>query len=201
MASSSSWNPPAGMFSWFSCWNHLGRNVLVGFLLEFHEKRFHSSSCVPWSLWGVESRGIPKPSPPGLPTALRHLISVETWSSDQCATASATGRRELSHSHFQLAAGNRENLQAANPETREEVGSFYLGLGSSYLLSGWPVPQNSKPRFPLLNGNEYLPQNCCYSQSQDRPLIFPCTWDPWCYLAIHCLCRAFIFQGFSLFLS
>jgi hypothetical protein len=30
-----------------------------------------------WSLWGVESRGIPKASPPSLPTASRHLISVE----------------------------------------------------------------------------------------------------------------------------
>ena len=38
--------PRAGMFSWFSCWNPRGRNVLVGFLLEFHEKCFHSLSLV-----------------------------------------------------------------------------------------------------------------------------------------------------------
>lgn len=40
------------MFSWFSCWNPRGRNVLVGFLLEFHEKRFHSSSLMPLKLQG-----------------------------------------------------------------------------------------------------------------------------------------------------
>ena len=40
------------MFSWFSCWNPQGRNVLVGFLLGFHEKHFHSSSPVPLNFQG-----------------------------------------------------------------------------------------------------------------------------------------------------
>lgn len=54
----------AGMFSWVSCWN----SMKSAFILP--------AVCL-WSLWGVESRGIPKPSPPGLPTASRHLISVK----------------------------------------------------------------------------------------------------------------------------
>lgn len=54
----------AGMFSWVSCWN----SVKNAFIL--------SAVCF-WGLWGAESRGIPKPSPPSLPTAARHAISVE----------------------------------------------------------------------------------------------------------------------------
>lgn len=65
----------------------------------------------------MESRGIPKPSPPGLPTASRHLISVDSWSSDQCAIAPATERRELSHSHSQLAAGTKVHPQVPSRDT------------------------------------------------------------------------------------
>lgn len=54
----------AGMFSWVSCWNSM-------------KSAFILPAVCPWSLWGVESRGIPKPIPPGLPTASRHLISVK----------------------------------------------------------------------------------------------------------------------------
>lgn len=73
----------------------------------------------PWSLWGMESRGIPKPSPAGLPTASRHLISVDTWSSDQCAIVPATERRELSHSHSQLAAGTKVHPQVPSCDTEK----------------------------------------------------------------------------------
>lgn len=120
----------AGMFSWVSCWNSMKSTFIL-------------PAVCPWSLWGAGSRGIPKSSPLSLPTVSRLLISVETWSSDQCAVASATGRWELSPSHSQLAAGNRPLLQVASPEPRKEVewgdgqvGSYYLGLGSSYLC-GW----------------------------------------------------------------
>lgn len=34
--------PRGEMFFWFSCWNPTSRNVLVVFLLESHEKCFHS---------------------------------------------------------------------------------------------------------------------------------------------------------------
>lgn len=98
----------AGMFSWVSCWNSM-------------KSPFILPAVCPWSLWGVEPRGIPKPSPLGLPTASRHLISAETWSG-QCATASAARRRGPSHSHSQLAAGNREYLWgggAGQPRAKE----------------------------------------------------------------------------------
>lgn len=142
------------MFSWVSCWNSM-------------KSPFILPAVCPWSLWGVESRGIPKPSPLGLPTASRHLISAETWSGER-ATASAARRRGPSHSHSQLAAGNREYLRGggggtgggapASPTPRKEVewgggqvGSSYLGLGSSYLLGGCPRPPDSKLQCPLLN--------------------------------------------------
>lgn len=73
--------PRAGMFSWFSCWNPRGRNVLVGFLLEFHEKRFHSSSLVPLKLQGHGILGQAQVRPlPGFACRLGHLISMDiSW--------------------------------------------------------------------------------------------------------------------------
>lgn len=59
-----SWISAAGMFLWFSCWNSM-------------KSAFILSAVSFWSWWGAESGGIPKPSPPSLPTASRHLISVE----------------------------------------------------------------------------------------------------------------------------
>lgn len=56
--------PRAGMFWWFSCWNPRGRNVLVGFLLEFHEKRFHSPSLVPLKIPGHGTLGQAQVQPP-----------------------------------------------------------------------------------------------------------------------------------------
>lgn len=64
--------PRAGMFSWFSCWNPRGRNVLVGFLLEFHEKRFHSSSLMPLKLQGHGILGESQVQP--LPGFIRKAI-------------------------------------------------------------------------------------------------------------------------------
>jgi hypothetical protein len=95
--------PPAGMFLRFSCWNRLGGNVLVGFLLEFHEKRFHSSSLVPLKFQGhgILGDSQTQPSPPSLPTTSGHLICIETqrrdsWASNTVvATAAATRRCEL----------------------------------------------------------------------------------------------------------
>lgn len=66
------------MFWWFSCWNLRGRNVLVGFLLEFYEKRFHSSSLVPLKIPGHGTLGQSQGQPlQALPAGLGPLICVD----------------------------------------------------------------------------------------------------------------------------
>lgn len=75
--------PRAGMFSWFSCWNPWGRNVLVGFLLEFHEKHFHSSSLMPL----FQGHGVLRDSQAlSLPGSARGL-----WGANECGNLLAEG--------------------------------------------------------------------------------------------------------------
>lgn len=150
--------------------------------------------------------GFPSPALPVCPTASRQLISVEGWSSDQWTPASATGRCELSCSHFQLAAGNRVYLKVPSPEPTKEtewcggqVGP-YLGLRFTYLPGGCPVLPHSRPQFLSQNVNKYLHQNCYYRESQARSPLLSLNLGPmlppWCYLVTRCLCWAFVFQVF-----
>lgn len=110
--------PRTGMFSWFSCWNPWGRNVLVGFLLEFHEKCFDSSSLMPLKFQGHGVLGDSQAHPSqALPTDSGHLISVEpSWRRGSLATYNAAAEiSELSYSNFCSAAINRVHWRVASP--------------------------------------------------------------------------------------
>ena len=139
--------PRAGMFSWFSCWNPQGRNVLVGFLLEFHEKSFHSSSLMPLKFQGHGILGQSQVQP--LPGCARRLQAPPggqpLWPHQVLGLRFLSEAMVISVLLLRMGSTGRWPALLWGDNTgwgRAEMGPLRLGLDPSHLVAGYRIIGN-----------------------------------------------------------